>query len=79
MYVYPEYRKSGIGRKLMTAAITKAKELKNVEQIYLTVTSGNEPAKNLYYSFGFKTYGIDKNGLKVKGTYFDDELMVLII
>jgi ribosomal protein S18 acetylase RimI-like enzyme len=79
MYVYPEYRKFGIGRKLMTEAIIKAKEIKEVKQIYLTVTSSNEPAKNLYNSLGFKTYGTDKNGLKIKDTYFDDELMVLIL
>ncbi|WP_246941959.1 GNAT family N-acetyltransferase [Bacillus pinisoli] len=79
MYVYPENRKSGIGRKLMTEAILKAKEIKVVEQIYLTVTSGNEPAKNLYNSLGFKTYGVNRNGLKIKDTYFDDELMVLFL
>lgn len=79
MYVYPENRKSGIGKKLMTAAIIKATEIKEVEQIYLTVTSSNEPAKNLYHSLGFKTYGIDKNGLKVEDKYFDDELMVLVL
>lgn len=79
MYVYPENRKSGVGRQLMSATITKAKEIKEVEQIYLTVTSSNEPAKNLYKSLGFKTYGIDKNGLRVEDKYFDDELMVLVL
>jgi ribosomal protein S18 acetylase RimI-like enzyme len=79
MYVYPDNRKSGIGRKLMTGAMERAKEIKDVEQVYLIVTSSNEPAKNLYKSFGFKTYGIDKNGLKIEDTYFDNELMVLVL
>jgi ribosomal protein S18 acetylase RimI-like enzyme len=78
MYVYPEKRKSGIGKGLMSEAIKKAKEIVGIEQIYLTVTSSNEPAKKLYQSLGFKTYGIDKKGLKVENTYFDDELMVLV-
>lgn len=78
MYVYHEKRKSGIGRSLMLEAIKKAKEIERVEQIYLTVTSSNEPAKKLYQSLGFKTYGIDKKALKVENTYFDDELMVLV-
>lgn len=79
MYVSPELRRSGIGRRLMTEAIKKANEINEIEQIYLTVTSSNEPAKNLYQSLGFKTYGIDKNGLKIEDTYFDDELMVLFL
>ncbi|MEH7226789.1 GNAT family N-acetyltransferase [Bacillus sp. JJ1566] len=79
MYVDPGNRQSGIGRLLMTEAIKKAKELKGVEQIYLTVTSTNEPAKNLYNFLGFKTYGIDKNGLRIDDKYFDEELMVLVL
>lgn len=79
MYVLPEYRKSGVGKALMNKAITKAKELKGIEQIYLAVTASNEPAKQLYGSLGFVTYGLDKNGLKLGDTYFDEELMVLML
>ncbi|UCZ53729.1 GNAT family N-acetyltransferase [Bacillus shivajii] len=79
MYVYPDKRKCGIGRILMTEAIKKAKDIKEIEQVYLTVTSSNLPAKNLYHSIGFKTYGIDNRGLKIEDTYFDDELMVLVL
>lgn len=77
MYVMPEKRKLGVGKALMNVAINKAKELKQIEQVYLTVTVGNEPAKRLYESLGFVTYGVDRNGLKIDGTYFDEELMVL--
>ncbi|WP_316246610.1 GNAT family N-acetyltransferase [Sutcliffiella horikoshii] len=62
----------------MNVAINKAKELEKIEQIYLAVTAGNEPAKRLYTSLGFVTYGIDRNGLKIEDTYFDEELMVLV-
>jgi ribosomal protein S18 acetylase RimI-like enzyme len=77
MYVDPEKRRSGIGRSLMVEAMSKAKEIEFIEQIYLTVTASNQPAKNLYQTLGFETYGIDKKALKVGNTYFDDELMVL--
>lgn len=77
MYVCPENRKSGIAKSLMLKAIKKTKAIEGVEQIYLTVTSSNEPAKKLYQSLGFKTYGIDERALKIDQTYFDDELMVL--
>ncbi|WML44160.1 GNAT family N-acetyltransferase [Neobacillus sp. PS3-40] len=79
MYVYPEKRRAGYGKNLMIEAIKKAKKIERIEQIYLAVVSNNEPAKNLYKSLGFETYGIDKNALKVDNTYFDDELMVLFV
>ncbi|MCG1023228.1 GNAT family N-acetyltransferase [Sutcliffiella horikoshii] len=79
MYVLPEQRKSGVGKALMNEAITKAKELKDIEQIYLAVTANNEPAKRLYNSLGFDTYGVDKNGLKIGDAYFDEDLMVLTV
>jgi ribosomal protein S18 acetylase RimI-like enzyme len=78
MYVTPNIRRTGAGKALIAKAISQAKE-NGVEQLYLTVTESNEPAKKLYQSFGFKTYGIDKNALKIEETYFDDELMVLFL
>lgn len=79
MYVCPEKRKSGVGKKLMQEAIKKASELNGIEQIYLAVTSNNIPAQSLYKSLGFQTYGIDKRALKIENEYFDDELMMLFI
>lgn len=79
MYVKHEKRRFGIGKILMLEAIKTAREIVDVEQIYLTVTSSNEPAKKLYHSLGFKTYGIDKRALKIENEYFDDELMILVL
>jgi ribosomal protein S18 acetylase RimI-like enzyme len=79
VYVDHSKRRSGIARSLMLEAIKKAQEIESVEQIYLTVTSSNEPAKNLYQSLRFKTYGLDKRALKIGSTYFDDELMMLVL
>ncbi len=79
VYVHPSARNTGIGKKLMHELINQAKALPEIEQIYLTVTASNYSAKHLYNSLGFKTYGIEKKALKVEGTYFDDELMVLFL
>jgi ribosomal protein S18 acetylase RimI-like enzyme len=79
MYVDPQKRRFGIGKSLMLEAINKAKAIEGIVQIYLGVTSNNEPAKKLYYSLGFETYGKDKRALKIDSTYFDDELMVLVV
>ncbi|RTR35163.1 GNAT family N-acetyltransferase [Robertmurraya yapensis] len=77
MYVLPDYRSNGIGKSLMEQAIEKVKETVYIEQIYLTVVATNVPAKKLYQSLGFAVFGLDKRALRVRDTYFDEELMVL--
>lgn len=52
LYVYPFYRKLGIGKNLMKVAIQNLYEQK-AESIQLNVFTGN-PAKALYQSLGFK-------------------------
>ncbi|WP_121661664.1 GNAT family N-acetyltransferase [Metabacillus litoralis] len=79
VYVSTSYRKAGIGKKLVEAAINKSKSIEGIEQLYLTVSSSNIGAKNLYQLLGFKTFGIDQKALKVKETYYDEELMVLYL
>lgn len=77
MYVIPEVRGEGIGRLLLTEVISRARNFPGLEQIALTVTSGNQPAIKLYENLGFRSYGIEKRALKVHSEYFDDILMVL--
>jgi ribosomal protein S18 acetylase RimI-like enzyme len=79
MYVSPEKRGIGAGKCLMLEAIKKAKELDEIEQIYLTVVTTNDPAKSLYSSLGFKVFGKDKRAIKLDNTYFDEDLMVLLL
>lgn len=77
MYVSKENRGSGIGKTLMCELINIAKQLGGLEQLNLSVISNNEPAKNLYKSVGFKTYGVERKALKFNGQYYDEDLMVL--
>ncbi|GGB34070.1 N-acetyltransferase [Lentibacillus populi] len=77
MYVVPERRGNGIGKKLLAEAIKQAEKLNGIEQVHLSVVSNNESAKNLYRFLGFETYGIDKRALKIDDRYYDEELMVL--
>jgi ribosomal protein S18 acetylase RimI-like enzyme len=79
MYVTPSQRGQGLGKFLMKKAIQQAAELTNVEQIYLSVNASNEPAKKLYSSLGFETYGVDKKAMVIDGTYHNEELMVLFL
>jgi len=46
VYVTPTKRKCGIARRLLNEAIAKAKSMKGVEQVTLTVVSTNAAARN---------------------------------
>ncbi|WP_318671150.1 GNAT family N-acetyltransferase [Paenibacillus sp. PSB04] len=77
MYVQPEFRGNGAGKSLVQELISKAKQCDGLEQINLTVISNNNAAKRLYESFGFVTYGTERNALKSGYQYWDENSMVL--
>jgi len=79
VYVRANYRGQGLGRALLTALLDRIKTCHGVEQASLTVVCGQEAAKSLYISLGFRSYGVEPRGLKVEGEYLDDEHMVLLI
>lgn len=54
--VLPEFRRRGIARKLVEAAIAHAKA-NAAETVILDVIAGNVPAYTLYETLGFETYG----------------------
>lgn len=58
--VLPEFRRRGIGGKLLNTLIEAAKELK-LELITLEVRKSNTAAKNLYKKYGFKPIGERKH------------------
>ena len=66
-----------LGRALLVALLERIKSCPGVEQVTLTVVSGQEAASALYRSLGFETYGLEPRGLKVGDRYFDNEHMVL--
>jgi ribosomal protein S18 acetylase RimI-like enzyme len=79
VYVRASCRGQGMGRALLVALLESIKTCPGVEQITLTVVSGQEAASALYRSLGFETYGLEPRGLKVGNRYFDNEHMVLFI
>lgn len=58
--VFDEFRKHGIGRKLLQTAVNGAKS-RNCEFITLEVRESNKSAISLYESEGFNVAGIRKN------------------
>lgn len=77
MYVRPQARKAGIGRRLVEAVIDHARL--HVELIQLTVVRENEPARRLYATLGFSEYGLEKHALKQDGRYYDEVLMAKVL
>jgi len=79
MYVAPEARGLGLGRRLLTAVVERARGMAGVEQVYLAVTEGNSAARALYRSSGFVVYGVEPHALKLGGAYLDEDLMTLAL
>jgi len=73
MYVRPDARKAGVGRRLVEAVIDFARQ--RVELLQLSVVSDNEQARRLYASLGFVEYGVEMHSLKQHGRYYDEILM----
>ncbi|ALF58880.1 GNAT family N-acetyltransferase [Psychrobacter urativorans] len=73
VFIETEFQKKGVASILLSAIIEYSE--KHVEQILLTVADDNKPAIHLYKKFGFETYGIETQAMKVNGQYTDEILM----
>jgi ribosomal protein S18 acetylase RimI-like enzyme len=70
MYVDSNYRKQGIGKSLLNHVLSEAKKRGLIEKVRLSVTDTNHQAISLYESIGFKQYAVEKNSMKIDGTYY---------
>ena len=77
MMVRAEARGRGVGRTLLDACIARAKQVRELEMLTLTVTSSNAAAVALYEGAGFQRYGRLVHAIKLGDTYHDKDLMVL--
>jgi ribosomal protein S18 acetylase RimI-like enzyme len=55
LYVQPEYRRQGIGKRAMRFVEERAREL-GVNALHLEVDQGNEPAAELYRRTGYEDH-----------------------
>ncbi len=56
VWVAPEYRGRGVGRRLLDAVITWARDV-GAREVALEVTDGDSPARRLYARAGFRPAG----------------------
>jgi [ribosomal protein S18]-alanine N-acetyltransferase len=54
--VHPDYRRQGLGRRLLVAMLDRAREI-NMVRATLEVRTSNQPAIDLYTQLGFKIAG----------------------
>ena len=74
--LYEKFCNVGLGRILIENVIEVAKNI-GYEQMELEVVEGNDRAKHVYESLGFKEFGVRPHALKYKdGTYANEILMV---
>jgi RimJ/RimL family protein N-acetyltransferase len=79
MYVIPERRGHGVGRRLLLDVIERAREWPDLEQLWLDVTATNAAACALYRSCGFQLIGVRRRALRVGDRYHDQEMMALAL
>lgn len=79
MYVSPEGRGQGTGKRLMEGAIKWAELQAGVRQVHLVVSGRTPIARQLYQSLGFTLWGIEPAALRINGELVDDEHMMMVI
>jgi ribosomal protein S18 acetylase RimI-like enzyme len=76
MGVRPEWRRQGIGRRMVDACLSLARKA-GIEKVELEVYSDNVAAVGLYASCGFRQEGLKVRGRKLEHRYQDVQLMAL--
>ena len=71
MYVTPSFQGCGVGKGLLETALTYARGMQGLEQLYLIVSEHNNRAQRLYHSLGFRPFGIEPRELKVDGQAYN--------
>ncbi|RDI41027.1 GNAT family N-acetyltransferase [Falsibacillus pallidus] len=79
VFTTPSYRGKGIAKALFKELLKKLDEVEGLEQIMLTVVSSNQSAVKLYESLGFESFGTEKNAMKVDGSYYDEDYMMMFL
>jgi ribosomal protein S18 acetylase RimI-like enzyme len=75
MGILERYRKQGIGRQLVQAALERLESLKAIEILYLMVRADHVGAIKLYETLGFENIVRLERDTKIGNEYYDGILM----
>jgi ribosomal protein S18 acetylase RimI-like enzyme len=78
MYVRPESRRGGVGRRLVAEALRQGFALPGIRQVLLGVNAANTPAQALYTAAGFTAFGLERGCMIVDGVLEDEVHMVCV-
>ena len=75
LYVHPDLRGQGVARELLSILLSKIRQEKKLEILYLSVMQSNETAIALYAALGFEQIGVKKKAVKLSDRYENEVLM----
>lgn len=76
VYVKAAHRHGGIGRALVEAAISHARD-NGICVLHLTVTDGNDGARRMYEDLGFRQFALERRALMVDSVFHDTVHMTM--
>lgn len=79
VYVGPELRRRGVGRRLLTALVAHARTVPGVERLTLAATTAQPAAGALYRALGFVPWGTERAALKLGDEYLDEDYLALVL
>jgi RimJ/RimL family protein N-acetyltransferase len=79
VYVSEGHRALGIGQRLLSELVHRARSESGLEQIILTVGQDQTAARRLYASLGFEVFAQERQALKIGDAYVDEDYMVLYV
>lgn len=67
MFVLPQWRRRGLGARLLAAAIGYARGLEGVATVQLSVNESATAARHLYETAGFTVWGVEPDAMRIHG------------
>ena len=77
MYVARPWRHQGTGTRLLSAAVTHARNLAGVRSIHISVTEAAPDARRLYERAGFRVWGTEPDSIQVGDQLLSEYHMIL--
>jgi ribosomal protein S18 acetylase RimI-like enzyme len=79
VFVDAEYRGRGVARAILLRLLEMVQEISGLHCVLLNVATTQEPARGLYASLGFCSFGVEPRSLKVNDHFVDEEHMIRIM